>query len=96
MVSRSAAFSTALLVFLLAPPAIATTTAGRSASTASVTPAGPGPDLIKLCAGLQRTPAKVPLCTHGPDSLAGLGETGEPPPAAPAALAALCFDGGQQ
>ena len=99
MKSRRAALTTALslavlLPFLFVPPATATTTAAGSGSTGAAAPAGPAPDLTKLCARLQRTPAKVPLCTHGADSVAALDETGQPPPAAPAATAALCDAGG--
>lgn len=76
---------------------------GAGASPPGAGAAGPGagaagPDLGRLCARLQHTPAKTPLCTHGPDTLHAFqgrdALTAAPEPAAPAQLAALCRDGG--
>ena len=57
-----------------------------------------GPDVERLCGQLEQTPARVPLCTHGPDpvrALGGVAALATPPPlASPATLAGLCHDGG--
>ena len=57
-----------------------------------------GPDVERLCGKLEQTPARVPLCSHGPDSVRAFGGAAAvaspPPPASPAALASLCHDGG--
>ncbi len=77
----------------LAEGATASAPAEQVATAAQETAAGP--DLNRLCAKLQRTPARVPLCTHGPDTLAALGSPDGPPPSeVPADLAAMCSDGG--
>lgn len=90
-----AALATAALVVPLIGFA-AQVPAGAAAPGAQAPAAGP--DLAKVCAKLARTPAKTPLCTHGPDELGALGGpealTNAPADATPADLAVLCSDGG--
>lgn len=89
--SGTALFAAALLLLGLASPV----SVAEAAVPERPALAPAGPDLGKLCDRLQRTPARSPLCTHGPDRVPALGVVDEPAPAAaPADLAALCPAGG--